>query len=60
MKREQTCTARALHALPGHYMHCQGIACTRLFGISLTSAVGQKLECFKSTTNNVFINTMNI
>ncbi len=31
-------------------MHCQGIAgnaCTRSFDISLTSAEGQKQECFK-------------
>ncbi len=28
------------------YMHCQAIACTRSFHIGLTSAEGQKLECF--------------
>jgi hypothetical protein len=28
-------------------MHCQGIACTRLFNMVLTSAKGQMLECFK-------------
>jgi hypothetical protein len=28
-------------------MHCQGIACTRSFDMGLTSADGQKLECFK-------------
>ncbi len=28
-------------------MHCQGTACIRTFNMGLTSAEGQKLECFK-------------
>ncbi len=40
-------------------MHCQGIACTRLFYMGLTSAEGQKLECFKWTENHTFINILN-
>ncbi len=45
-EREQTCT--------------QDFACTRSFGMGLTSAEGQKLECFKLTANNIFISTMHI
>ncbi len=28
-------------------MQCQGFACTRSFDTGVTSAEGQKLECFK-------------
>ncbi len=35
-------------------MHCKGISCTRSFNVGLTSAEGQKLECFKRTANNIF------
>jgi hypothetical protein len=40
-------------------MHCQVIPCTGLFDMGLTSAEGQKLECFKWATNNIFITIMN-
>jgi hypothetical protein len=35
-------------------MHNQCIACARSFHAGLTSAEGQKLECFKLTANNIF------
>ncbi len=35
-------------------MHCQGIACTWSFGMGLTSAEGQKLECLKRTATNFY------
>jgi hypothetical protein len=34
-------------------MHCNSFECTRLFSTVLTSAEGQKLECFKSTAKNI-------
>jgi hypothetical protein len=42
------------------YMHFQGMPCTRLFYLGLTSAEGQKLECFKLTANAVFAITLQI
>ncbi len=39
-------------------MHCQGIACISSFDLGLLSADGQKLECFKWTTNNICESTM--
>ncbi len=41
-------------------MHCKNVACDMSFNMGLTSVEGQKLECFKSTTNNIIIATMNI
>ncbi len=41
-------------------MHCLGIACTISFDMGLTSTEGLKQECFKTTTYNVFINTLKI
>ncbi len=35
-------------------MHCQGIACTILFHVGLTSAVSQKLKRLKWTAINIF------
>ncbi len=39
-------------------MHCKGTACTTSFDMGLTSAEGQKLECFKLMTNYNFISSM--
>ncbi len=36
-------------------MHYQGIACTRSYHEGLTSAEGQKLECFIWTSKNILI-----
>ncbi len=41
-------TNREQHALNGN-------ACTRSIEMGLTSAEGQKLQCFKITTNIIFI-----
>ena len=41
-------------------MHFQGIAWTRSFDMGLTSAEGQKLECFKLRANNIFMRGMKI
>ncbi len=35
-------------------LHCQDIACTKSFGIGLTSAKGQMLKRFKWIANNIF------
>jgi hypothetical protein len=48
------------HSIERANMHCQSIACTRSFDVGLTSAEGQKLECFKCTTNNIIIITLKI
>jgi hypothetical protein len=37
-------------------MHYRDIACTRSFDKSVTTAESQKIECFKSTANTIFIN----
>jgi len=41
-------------------MHCLGIAWTGTFYMGLTSAEGQKLECFKQTANNISTTTVKI
>jgi hypothetical protein len=39
-------------------MHCQGIACARLFDMGLSLAEGTKQKCFKVTPNDAFISAM--
>ncbi len=41
-------------------IHCQGIACVCSLDMGLTSAEGQKLDCFKCAANNIFISTLKI
>jgi len=41
-------------------MYCRDISFIRSFDLGLTSAEGQKLECFKWAANNIFISTMKI
>jgi hypothetical protein len=41
-------------------MFPQGIILTRSFCLRLTSAKGQKQECFKLAANYIFISTMQI
>jgi hypothetical protein len=41
-------------------IHCQGIAYTRPLDVGLSSAEGQKLECLKGATNDIFTSTMKI
>jgi len=40
--------------------HYHDTHCTKFFDVALTTTLGQKLECFKLTGNDMFISNLKI